>query len=95
MLRNLTLAIRLSSKPPFGHKLISQATSIPQFEMEVESVKETTVPGQGVQVDVCLDLRLKQTKPLPVTKRGGLKLFATVATTTTDSEFVECVVLAL
>lgn len=69
---------------------MSQARAIPQFELAIVS-KEETSAGSGVQIDVSIDLRLKQSKPLPVTRRGGVKFWATVATTTTDNEFIESV----
>ena len=82
----------MNRKPPYGHKLISQARSIPQFELALVSKNETSSSGTGVQVDLTVDLRLKQSKPLPVTKRGGVKFWATVATTTSDNEFIECAI---
>ncbi|GEM11682.1 DNA/RNA helicase, DEAD/DEAH boxtype [Rhodotorula toruloides] len=69
------LEILLSRKPPFGRKLIAQAKSIPQFEIAVVSQHEEVLDDQGVQLEVTVDLRLKQTKPLPATKKGPMKLF--------------------
>lgn len=77
-------------KPPFGRKLIAQAKSIPQFEISVVSQHEQVLEGQGVQLEATIDLRLKQTKPLPATKKGPMKLWATVASSTSDGAFVEC-----
>ncbi|GAA5989083.1 hypothetical protein JCM10908_001151 [Rhodotorula pacifica] len=83
------LQIILSRKPPYGHKLISQARAIPQFEIAVVSKNETICAASGVQVDVSLDLRLKYSKTPPAVKRAGVKFWATVATTTSDNEFID------
>ncbi|KAJ8295613.1 ATP-dependent DNA helicase MER3 [Rhodotorula toruloides] len=83
------LEILLSRKPPFGRKLIAQAKSIPQFEISVVSQHEQVLEGQGVQLEATIDLRLKQTKPLPATKKGPMKLWATVASSTSDGAFVD------
>ncbi|GAA5999340.1 DNA helicase [Rhodotorula paludigena] len=85
------LEVLLSRKPPYGRKLIAQATALPQFEIVFTSVSEQAHPtGSGVQVDLSVDLRLKQTKPLPTVKKGAAKLWASIATTTSDGEFIEC-----
>ncbi|BGP30278.1 ATP-dependent DNA helicase MER3 [Rhodotorula toruloides] len=83
------LEILLSRKPPFGRKLIAQAKSIPQFEISVVSQHEHVLDGQGVQLEATVDLRLKQTKPLPATKKGPMKLWATVASSTSDGTFID------
>ncbi|BGP68563.1 ATP-dependent DNA helicase MER3 [Rhodotorula toruloides] len=83
------LEILLNRKPPFGRKLIAQAKSIPQFEITVVSQHEHVLDGQGVQLEATIDLRLKQTKPLPATKKGPMKLWATVASSTSDGTFID------
>ncbi|GAA6001199.1 hypothetical protein JCM10207_007458 [Rhodosporidiobolus poonsookiae] len=82
------LEIILSRKPPYGRKLISLAKSLPQFEVEIESSSETVLP-EGVQVDATVTLSVKQTKPPAATKKGPIKLWATVLSVTSDGEFVD------
>ncbi|GAA6026781.1 hypothetical protein JCM8097_005857 [Rhodosporidiobolus ruineniae] len=82
------LEIILSRKPPFGRKMIQQAKTFPQFELTLVSNNETTLTD-GVQVDASFELRLKETKPPAMTKRGPIKLWATIASTTSDGEFID------
>jgi len=58
----------------------------------MSAVNEDVLPGRsGVQIDLSIDLRLTLTKPLPAVKKGPMKLWACLATTTSDGEFIECV----
>lgn len=78
------------SKPPYGRKLIAQATTLPQFEVTLTAGNEEVLSGHsGVQVELSVDLRLVLTKPLPAVKKGTTKLWVSLATTTSDGEFIE------
>ncbi|GAA5906230.1 hypothetical protein JCM8208_000668 [Rhodotorula glutinis] len=84
------LEVLLGRKPPYGRKLISQAKTLPQFEITVTASNEEVLAGRvGVQVDLSIDLRLALTKPLPAVKKGPMKLWANLATTTSDGEFID------
>ncbi|BGP46261.1 ATP-dependent DNA helicase MER3 [Rhodotorula kratochvilovae] len=84
------LEVLLNRKPPYGRKLIAQAKSLPQFEVSITDSNEQVLDGRsGVQVELSVDLRLALTKPLPAVKKGTIKLWAYIATTTSDGEFID------
>ncbi|GAA5835706.1 hypothetical protein JCM9279_004624 [Rhodotorula babjevae] len=84
------LEVLLGRKPPYGRKLISQAKTLPQFEITMSALNEEVLAGRlGVQIDLSIDLRLTLTKPLPAVKKGPMKLWAYLATTTSDGEFID------
>ncbi|GAA5919330.1 hypothetical protein JCM6882_002778, partial [Rhodosporidiobolus microsporus] len=82
------LEVILSRKPPFGRKMIQQARSFPEFEVALVSSEETVL-ADGIQVDVTFDLRMKETRPPAMTKRGTIKLWGSVASTTSDGAFID------
>jgi hypothetical protein len=65
-----------------------QAISIPQFELNVVSNDETVL-SDGVQVELAVELSLKETKPPSMIKKGSMKLWASIASITSDGEFIE------
>ncbi|TNY19881.1 P-loop containing nucleoside triphosphate hydrolase protein [Rhodotorula diobovata] len=84
------LEVLLGRKPPYGRKLIAQATTLPQFEVTLTAGNEEVLSGHsGVQVELSVDLRLVLTKPLPAVKKGTTKLWVSLATTTSDGEFID------
>ncbi|GAA5829644.1 hypothetical protein JCM11251_000232 [Rhodosporidiobolus azoricus] len=82
------LEVILSRKPPFGRKMIQQARSFPEFEVCLIASEET-VQEAGVQVDFTVELRMKETRPPAMVKRGTVKLWGCIATTTSDGTFVD------
>lgn len=87
---NVLTHFHFYSKPPFGRKMQQQAISIPQFELNVVSNDETVLTD-GVQVELAVELSLKETKPPSMIKKGSMKLWASIASITSDGEFIECV----
>ncbi|GAA5969973.1 hypothetical protein JCM11641_000215 [Rhodosporidiobolus odoratus] len=82
------LEIILCRKPPFGRKLITQAKQLPQFEVNFLDSSENVL-AEGVQLDVQVEVKLKETKPPSVTKKGSMKLWVSIAATTSDGVFVD------
>ncbi|GAA5888947.1 hypothetical protein JCM5296_002752 [Sporobolomyces johnsonii] len=82
------LELILNRKPPYGHKLIKQARAFPQFEVDLQ-IEEEGVEGDGVRVNLSVEVRMQTTKPPPVVKKGPIRLFASVLLYTSDGHFIE------
>ncbi|CEQ40009.1 SPOSA6832_01589 [Sporobolomyces salmonicolor] len=82
------LELILNRKPPYGHKLIKQARAFPQFEVDLQ-IEGEGIEGDGVRVNVSVEVMLQPSKPPPVVKKGPIRLFASVLLYTSDGHFIE------
>ncbi|GAA5919935.1 hypothetical protein JCM1841_000052 [Sporobolomyces salmonicolor] len=82
------LELILNRKPPYGHKLIKQARAFPQFEVDLQ-IEGEGIEGDGVRVNVSVEVMLQPSKPPPVVKKGPIHLFASVLLYTSDGHFIE------
>ncbi|KAM0792521.1 hypothetical protein ACM66B_005190 [Microbotryomycetes sp. NB124-2] len=84
-----TIEMALNRNPPYGRKLIAQANAIPAFEIKLETIEQEVVPDVGVLVTLKIKVKIVDTKPPCMTKKGQSPLFAMVLVVTSDYEMIE------
>ncbi|GAA6006352.1 hypothetical protein JCM11491_004924 [Sporobolomyces phaffii] len=77
----------LNRKPPFGSKLVNQAKTFPSFQIAL-SIEHEVVRDGGVEVELRVGVSLVQSE-LVVTKKGDMKLYASLMILTSDNHFIE------
>ncbi|KAM0753841.1 P-loop containing nucleoside triphosphate hydrolase protein [Meredithblackwellia eburnea MCA 4105] len=81
------IEVILNRNPPFGRKIVAQATALPKFFVNLESKAESP-SDSGATIDLEVEIGLVYRDPPPTIKKSS-RFFASVLLVTSDFEYIE------